>query len=1051
VDPRSVATLPPVSYHDASRRGPPTAFLRVSKQSLLLVDGDARSLRVLEVSLRKAGFTVTTAVNGPDALEKLALSTPDLVISETKLEEMDGYELCKQLKANPAWAEIPFVFLTAQTGIEHKVKGLELGVDDYLTKPIYIKEVVTRLQILLQKRQRTRIEERRDGRTRFVGRLSDMAVVDLIQTIEISRKSGVIQFTGEVGRQAAIYFRDGKVIDAEAGPLQGEDAVYRLLTWNDGAFEVVFRTVRRRDVITTPSQGLLMEGMRRLDEWTRLCEQLPPLETRFEVDTRELTQRLGDIPDENNTILKLMDGRRTLNEVIDACSVGDLECLQAVSRLYFEGLLIEAHEGRAVDAERRVVSGTVKTGDDSSQWIVPATVFDETPVEAERIIVGATRQSGPHQVARVVTVPPPLRREGSGPRTLPPPPPPGRRGSGSGPIPTRSDVEPRSGPIAIARTDSGRIPTVRPEIDSGPEVAEAATMTESGRFAAPPAEPLPDLAPPGAGPQSDDYEVVESVDELRRTLQRPAVVPPPDAVPEEQRMRSPSGSIEVGELAGSFRPSGLRKIDEAVRAAQLIAPELFAADDLPSLPSLVSPAALAAAAGGASAASAAPPGPVTESMPVPTAAELAAADEFAEEPSYVYEADMGSVPEEYLDDEDPAPSRGHSGIAAGLGASPLGADAVLAADGASRSVRNEGSGARMLASYGAERAQVSGELPFRPSEWPEKETTARELVTIKPRRITREMPAVVPSPELMAEVEAAELAEAARVAGRPAATSSAAMASTTIPAATDGLAGLAGARTGKGPPLAATTTTAVERPRPPSRPPRTGSGTSRSAAVDTQGTIGWMPWIFGAVGVALMASAYIRCRNKAAKPPVVATMDATTSVAVETPDAAPSADAAQITATQPDARQVAVPAASDARVAVARADAREVAPTIDAAPNTRKADAAALRDAASESLADSDYEAAIELADKSLALIKSARTYLIKADALRKLDRVDEAIATVDAAIARGQRYAPSWELKGRILWGQRRTEEARAAFEKYLELKPTGSTADRIRELIGE
>ena len=54
-------------------------------------------------------------------------------------------------------------------------------------------------------------------------------------------------------------------------------------------------------------------------------------------------------------------------------------------------------------------------------------------------------------------------------------------------------------------------------------------------------------------------------------------------------------------------------------------------------------------------------------------------------------------------------------------------------------------------------------------------------------------------------------------------------------------------------------------------------------------------------------------------------------------------------------------------------------------------------------------------------------------------------------AIARGKDYAPAWELKGRILWGQRRTEEARAAFEQYLELKPTGSTADRIRELIGK
>ena len=168
-----------------------------------------------------------------------------------------------------------------------------------------------------------------------------MPVVDVIQTIEISRKSGVIQFVGEYGRQAAIYFRDGKVIDAEAGTLQAEDAVYRLLTWSEGDFEVVFRTVRRRQAIQTSSQGLLMEGMRRLDEWSRLLEQLPPLTHRFEIDTPALAARLGDIPDNNNKILRLFDGKRPLIEVIDASDFGDLECLQAVSRLFFEDMLID--------------------------------------------------------------------------------------------------------------------------------------------------------------------------------------------------------------------------------------------------------------------------------------------------------------------------------------------------------------------------------------------------------------------------------------------------------------------------------------------------------------------------------------------------------------------------------------------------------------------------------------------------------------------------------------------------------------------------------------
>lgn len=318
----------------------------MSKQSLLLVDGDTRSLRVLEVSLRKAGFTVTPAESVQDALDKLDLHVPDLIIAETSFStEPDGFELRRRVRAHADWAEIPFVFLTAETAIENKIRGLELGVEDYLTKPIYIKEIVTRINILLAKRQRLAFEERRDG-TRFAGRVADMPVVDVIQTIEVSRKSGVIQFTGPHERTAAIYFRDGKVIDAEAGTLQAEDAVYRLLTWSEGEFEVVFRTVRRREAITTSSQGLLMEGMRRLDEWSRLLEQLPPLTHRFEIDTIELVGRLGEVPDDNNRILRLIDGKRSLLEVIDASDVGDLECLQAISRLYFEGMLLDLDQGR---------------------------------------------------------------------------------------------------------------------------------------------------------------------------------------------------------------------------------------------------------------------------------------------------------------------------------------------------------------------------------------------------------------------------------------------------------------------------------------------------------------------------------------------------------------------------------------------------------------------------------------------------------------------------------------------------------------------------------
>ncbi len=310
----------------------------VAKQHLLLVDGDAKSLRVMEVSLKKAGFQVTTAIHGKDALEKVQISLPDLVLAETRMPEMDGFELCKVLKSDDRFRHIPYVFLTSQKAVESKVKGLETGAEDYLTKPIYIKEVVTRVRMILTKVEKERYEKK-EQRAGFSGNLSDMGVVDLVQTFEIGRKTGTIQILGE--RQGTVFFKEGRVIDAELGRLRGENAFYRMLNTFEGQFEVSFAPVERGERIEVSTQGLLMEGMRRLDEWGRMLEQLPPLETVFELDYSSLADRLAEIPDEVNGLLRLFDGRRTLQRVVEDSDFEDLAALGIISKLYFEGLIKE--------------------------------------------------------------------------------------------------------------------------------------------------------------------------------------------------------------------------------------------------------------------------------------------------------------------------------------------------------------------------------------------------------------------------------------------------------------------------------------------------------------------------------------------------------------------------------------------------------------------------------------------------------------------------------------------------------------------------------------
>jgi DNA-binding response OmpR family regulator len=377
----------------------------VAKQQLLLVDGDPRSVRVLEVSLKNAGFNVTTAYDGSDALAKLEYATPDLILTDTRLAGTDGYELVRRLKARPEHANIPIIFLTSQKSIEDKIRGLELGVEDYLIKPIFVRELITRVHMLLTRRTQDRIATGPASRTRFAGSLEDMGVVDLLQTIEVSRKSGVARIT-DGKRHATVYFRDGRLVDAEIGKLRGEEAIYRALLWNSGSFEVEFKPIDNPDVIPTSTQGLLMEGMRRVDEWGRLSEQLPSLDVVFDVDHETLVERLTEIPDELNAILRLLDGRRNLMDIIDESPFDDLSTLSVISKLYFEGLLV------LVEAEEQVVpsmeaSDSHPAGDRANEFdVVPALRASRPPMSPGAL--EAPKPASDRALAAEITAPPPL-------------------------------------------------------------------------------------------------------------------------------------------------------------------------------------------------------------------------------------------------------------------------------------------------------------------------------------------------------------------------------------------------------------------------------------------------------------------------------------------------------------------------------------------------------------------------------------------------------------------------------------------------------------------
>jgi CheY-like chemotaxis protein len=383
------------------------------------------------------------------------------------------------------------VFLTSQKSIEDKIRGLELGVEDYLTKPIFVRELTARVNLLLARRTQEHLVTAMplSRRTRLSGSLEDMGVVDLLQTFEVSRKSGIARI-GDRRREVRVYFRDGKVVDAELGHLRGEEAVYRALIWNSGHFEVEFCPVNNEDIIPTSTQGLLMEGMRRVDEWGRLLEQLPALDTVFEVDHEQLVDRLSEIPDELNRILRLFDGKRDLMEVVDESPFEDLSTLSTVSKLYFEGLLVVAETPHSEEA---VVPSVVV--DDPEQLrphdeeVVPGQASPSEPkISTHKIIVSEP----PPRPASPAASPLPGRRSTQGPSSTRPPagqPAAGATGqsgaagdrTGNGrpiaPTPARTPIP---APLPVAPTIVVRPAATPPAVPPPPRVSPSAPHTQPG-------------------------------------------------------------------------------------------------------------------------------------------------------------------------------------------------------------------------------------------------------------------------------------------------------------------------------------------------------------------------------------------------------------------------------------------------------------------------------------------------------------------------------------------------------------------------------------------
>jgi len=233
---------------------------------LLLVDDNPMVLGMLQQALASLA-EVVAATDAADALLKAVDDPPDLLVADYRMPGMDGRQLIEKLKTRPATANFSAVLMASKSDIDERLSPQD-AADDYLQKPFFLKDATRRIKrtidrIALEKMAKTAPS---DGVVR--GNLSQMNVIDLMQSLEMGRKSCRLTLTN-AGEKCDVFFAEGQVKHATYGSLVGDEAVFKVLRWTGGNFQLDFEGKTDKETTQLNTQGLLMEGLRLLDESQR--------------------------------------------------------------------------------------------------------------------------------------------------------------------------------------------------------------------------------------------------------------------------------------------------------------------------------------------------------------------------------------------------------------------------------------------------------------------------------------------------------------------------------------------------------------------------------------------------------------------------------------------------------------------------------------------------------------------------------------------------------------------------------------------------------------
>ena len=238
---------------------------------VLLVDDNPMILALLRQAISPFA-AVETFSNAAEALLRVVEEAPDLLISDYGMPGLNGKQLIDKVRSRATTAKLPAILIATRTEINEQLRSVQEQLEDVIEKPFFTREAAGRIKRVADKIALEKMARAAPGESVVRGNLLQMSAMDLFQSLELGHKTCRLSLSNK-GERCDMYFNDGQINHALYGPLRGDEAVYKVLTWTEGLFEIDFSGSSSEQTTTRSTQGLLMEGLRMLDEANRDTEE----------------------------------------------------------------------------------------------------------------------------------------------------------------------------------------------------------------------------------------------------------------------------------------------------------------------------------------------------------------------------------------------------------------------------------------------------------------------------------------------------------------------------------------------------------------------------------------------------------------------------------------------------------------------------------------------------------------------------------------------------------------------------------------------------------